>query len=113
MVGYTIEEAKELGYAAKAGLFPFSALGKARAAMATEGFAQVVTCEKTGQLLGAQVMGAEASALIGEMAVAIQNELTVESLCETIHAHPTLSEAWLEAGLIANGTPIHFPPSKR
>jgi len=56
------------------------------------------------------VVGHEASALISEMALAMSNELTIECVTETIHAHPTVAEAWLEAGLLAEDTPIHFPP---
>jgi dihydrolipoamide dehydrogenase len=80
--------------------------------METEGFAQVVIDQKTGQILGAGAIGAEASSLIAEMALAIANELTVDCLTDTIHAHPTLPEAWLEAGLLATGKPIHFPPKR-
>jgi dihydrolipoamide dehydrogenase len=86
------------------------ALGKAAASMETDGFAQVIIDQKTGQILGAQVVGHDAASLIAEMALAIANELTVDCLTETIHAHPTLPEAWLEAGLLAENTPIHFPP---
>jgi dihydrolipoamide dehydrogenase len=60
--------------------------------------------------LGAQVVGHEASSLIAEPTLAITNELTAESMTETIHAHPTLPEAWLEAALLSIDTPIHFPP---
>ena len=56
------------------------------------------------------MIGHEASNLIAEMTLAIQNELTLESVLETIHAHPTMAEAWHEAAAIANETPIHFPP---
>lgn len=109
-VGMTLEQAQKEGYDATAGSFPFSALGKAQAAMETEGFAQVISDKKTKQILGAVAIGHEASNLIGEMALAIQNELTLESVMETIHAHPTIAEAWHEAALIANETPINFPP---
>lgn len=109
-VGLTLEEAQKKGFNAVAGSFPFMALGKAQAAMETEGFAQIVTDKKTGQILGACVIGHEASNLIAEMALAIQNELTIDSVKETIHAHPTIAESWHEAALIANDTPIHFPP---
>ncbi len=111
-VGLTLEQAIEQGYQATIGAFPFQALGKSQATLETEGFAQVVTDKKTGQILGAQVVGHEASSLVAEMAVAVGNELTVESITETIHAHPTISEAWLEAVLVANDTPLHFPPKK-
>lgn len=112
-VGMTLEEAKEKGHAAAVGQFPFQALGKAQAAQETEGFAQVIIDRNTQAILGAQVVGHEASALIAEMAIAINNELTLECVTETIHAHPTVAEAWLEAALIAAETPIHFPPRKR
>lgn len=109
-VGLTLEQAQQQGFDATAGSYPFQALGKAQASMDTEGFAQVISEKKTGQILGAVVVGCEASNLIGEMALAIQNELTLESIVKTIHAHPTVAEAWIEAALIARGTPIHFPP---
>jgi len=109
-VGLTLEQALERGYPASVGAFPFQALGKSQATYQTEGFAQVVINRQTGQILGAQVVGHEASALIAEMTLAIANELTVESITETIHAHPTISEAWLEAVLVANETPLHLPP---
>jgi dihydrolipoamide dehydrogenase len=112
-VGLTLEQALEAGYQAALGAFPFQALGKSQAAIQTDGFAQIVIDKKTGQILGAQVVGSEASTLIAEMAVAIANELTVESITETIHAHPTVAEAWLEAALVANETPLHLPPKKK
>jgi len=109
-VGMTYEMAVQEGYDAAVGKFPFQALGKSAAAIETEGFAQVIVDRKTGQILGAQVVGHEASTLIAEMGLAIANELTVECIADTIHAHPTVAEAWLEAALLANDTPIHFPP---
>lgn len=111
-VGLTLDQAIQQGYQATLGAFPFQALGKSQATMETEGFAQVVTDKRTGQILGAQIVGHEASSLVAEMAVAIGNELTVESISETIHAHPTVAEAWLEAVLVANSTPLHLPPKK-
>lgn len=112
-VGLTLEQAQKAGFEAVAGSFPFMALGKAQASMDTEGFAQVISDKKTGQILGATVIGHEASNLIAEMALAIQNELTLESIIETIHAHPTIAEAWHEAALIARETPINFPPKAK
>ena len=112
-VGKTLEQAREAGYQATAGLFPLMALGKAQASGETEGFAQIVCDKATGQILGAQAIGHEASNLISEMALAIQNELTLESIIETIHPHPTLGECWHEAALIANDTPINFPPRRK
>ena len=109
-VGLTQEQALKAGWNAAVGMYPFQALGKAQASLETEGFAQIVSDRKTGQILGAQVISHDASNLIAEMALAIQNELTLESVMETIHAHPTMAESWLEAALVANETPIHFPP---
>lgn len=112
-VGRSLDQSKKEGFKAAIGQFPFMALGKSQAMNHTDGFAQVVIDEMTGQILGAQVVGYDASTLIAEMALAIQNELTIECIHETIHAHPTLAEGWLEASLIASGLPIHFPPKKK
>jgi dihydrolipoamide dehydrogenase len=112
-VGYSLEEAINKGFTATVGTFPFQALGKSQASRHTDGFAQIVIEKGTGQILGAQVVGHEASTLIAEMAIAIHNELTVDCITETIHAHPTLSESWAEAAFLARGTPLHFPPSKK
>lgn len=109
-VGLTLEQALEKGISATVGKFPFQALGKAVATLETEGFSQIVIDKKTGQILGAQVVGAQASVLIAEMALAIANELTLDCVMDTVHAHPTMAEAWLEAAFIANETPVHFPP---
>jgi len=109
-VGLTAEQALEEGYQISVGTYPFQALGKSIATNEVEGFAQIISDKKTGELLGAQVVGHEASVLIGEMALAINNELTLDCVIDTIHAHPTVPEAWLEAALLANDTPIHFPP---
>ena len=78
--------------------------------METDGFSQIISDQKTGQILGAVVIGHDAANLIGEMALAIQNELTLESVIGTIHAHPTIAESWLEAALLAASRPIHLPP---
>lgn len=112
-VGLSLDQALEQGYKASIGAFPFQALGKSQAALQTDGFAQIVIDRETGQVLGAQVVGHEASTLVAEMAVAIANELTVESITDTIHAHPTVAEAWMEAALVANETPLHWPPKAR
>lgn len=111
-VGLSPEKAKEKGYTISVGRFPFLALGKAQVAGHPEGFAQVVIDSKTGQILGGQVIGEEASTLIGEMGLAVANELTAECIIDTIHAHPTLSEVWHEAVLMAVGRPLHLPPKR-
>lgn len=112
-VGLTLEDALAKGFPAVIGAFPFQALGKSQAALQTEGFAQVVLDKRTGQVLGAQVVGHEAATLIAEMALVIANELTVECIAETIHAHPTIAEVWPEAVLVGMEMPLHLPPKKK
>jgi dihydrolipoamide dehydrogenase len=109
-VGLSSEEVTKRGYKAKVSTVPFQALGKSQATLHTDGFAQIVSDEKTGEILGAQAIGFEAATLIAQMTMAITNELTVESVAETIHAHPTISEAWGEAAFIAEGLPVNMPP---
>lgn len=112
--GLTLEEAKKRGItSAKLASYPFQALGKAQAAHQTEGFAQIVIDEKTGQVLGGQVIGHEAGILLSSIAYAIANELTVECITETIHAHPTLSEVWMEAAFLVQDMPLHYPPIRK
>lgn len=111
-VGLSLEEALAQGYRASVGAFPFQALGKSQASIATDGFAQIVIDKDTGQILGAQVVGHDAGTLVGEMGVAIANELTIDCLTETIHAHPTVAEVWMEAAMVANETPLHLPPKR-
>lgn len=112
-VGYTLEEAINKGYRATIGTFPFQALGKSQATFQTEGFAQVILDRETGQVLGAQVVGHEAATLVAEMGVVIANEMTLECVTNTIHAHPTIAEAWLEAALVAGEEPLHLPPKRK
>ena len=109
-VGLTQEQAESKGYTVSVGKFPFLALGKAVAANDAEGYALIIADKKTGQVLGAEVVGHDASVLIGEITLAIANELTLDCIIDTIHAHPTTAESWLEAALLANETPIHLPP---
>ena len=111
--GMTEAQAQTAGRAVKTGMFPFSALGKAMAAGETDGFVKWVADAATGQLLGAQAVGAHATELIAEAALAIRSELTAEELGRTIHAHPTLSEAWMEAAHMVHGACIHLPPKKK
>lgn len=112
-VGMSLEQALKKRYRATLGAFPFQALGKSQAALQTDGFAQIVVDKTTGQVLGAQVVGHEASSLIAEMAIVIANELTVECITETIHAHPTIAEAWMEAAFIGEDAPLHWPPKQK
>lgn len=109
-VGLSLEQAQQQGYKATVGSFPFQALGKSQASLQTDGFAQIILDKTTGQVLGAQVVGHEASTLIAEMTIVITNELTVECITETIHAHPTVAEAWMEAAFLGEDAPLHWPP---
>jgi dihydrolipoamide dehydrogenase len=108
-IGLTLEAAKKKGIKAKAYSYPFSALGRSLASRAPEGFAELVVEEDTGKIIGAQVVGHNACELIAIIGVALANEIPIECLADTIQAHPTFAEAWLEASLIACKTPLHFP----
>ena len=108
-VGLTLEKASEEGYKAKSVTFPFSALGKAKATQKEDGFVDIIYDEKYHQVLGGIAFGDGASVLIGEIALALKNELTLEAIAETIHAHPTMTEAWAEAAEMGLGHPIHLP----
>ena len=107
-VGLTEREAKEKGIAYKLGKFPFMASGKARAVGDVEGFVKVLIGEPNGEILGAHIVGPEATELIAELGLAITLEATYEEIEATIHAHPTLSEAVHEAVGAAFGHAIHI-----
>ncbi len=96
-VGLTEEEAVEQGHDVRVGRFPFAANGKSVAVGDTEGFVKIIGDAKFGEILGAHVIGHEATELIGELAVAKATELTVNDLHHSIHSHPTLSESIMEA----------------
>ncbi len=110
-VGLTEAEAKEHSPEARVERFPWSANGKAVAIAETEGFTKVIT-GKYGELLGAHIIGPDATNLISEFSLAMRGELTVEEISETIHPHPTLSEGLREAVLAVQGRPIHIPPKQ-
>lgn len=107
-VGLSLDAAKAQGFKAAAYRFPIEALGRGQASI-SEGFYQLVIEDDTGRILGAQAVGDHAGEAIAEVTVAIANELTVECLVETIHSHPTFSEGWAEASLLAHNQPLHFP----
>ncbi|HYB71434.1 MAG TPA: dihydrolipoyl dehydrogenase, partial [Candidatus Bathyarchaeia archaeon] len=90
------------------GKFPFTASGKAVALGETDGFVKVVADKTTGEILGVHIVGPEATEMIHEFAVGRTLEATLEEMIHTIHAHPTLSEASLEATLAALGHAIHI-----
>ncbi len=107
-VGLTEKKAKELGKEIKVGRFPYMANGKAIAAGETDGLIKVIFDAKTGELLGAHLVGAEVTEMIQGFVIAKQAELTEEDLIHTIFAHPTMSEMMHEAVLDAYGKAIHF-----
>ncbi len=107
-VGLTERKAKEKGYDLKIGKFPFMASGKAFAVGEREGFVKLIFDSKYGELLGGHIIGAEATELIAEVALARAMEATGHSLVKTVHAHPTLSESIMEAAAQAYGEAIHI-----
>jgi dihydrolipoamide dehydrogenase len=107
-IGITEEKAKEEGIEYKVGKFPFAASGKAVAVNHSEGFVKVIVGEKYGEILGAHIIGSDATELITEYGLAMNLEATVEEIHGTIHAHPTMSEALAEAAAAAHGEAIHI-----
>ena len=107
-VGFTEKAAKEAGYELKIGKFPFSASGKAKAAGAPDGFVKVIFDAKYGELLGAHFIGANVTEMIAEMVVARNLETTGHEILKSIHPHPTMSEAIMEATAAAYGEVIHM-----
>ena len=106
--GLTEKAAKEKKLDYKVGKFPFTASGKAVASAESEGFVKVISDAKTGEILGAHIIGSEATELIAEYGLAVELEATIEEIHQTIHAHPTLSEAVMEAAAATTGEAIHI-----
>ena len=107
-VGLTEEAAKAQGYLVKVGKFPFAALGRAVAIMETEGFVKVVTDTKSGRILGIHIVGPSATDLISEAVLALETVATAEDMALSIHPHPTLGEALMEAAAASLGHAIHI-----
>ncbi len=107
-VGYTEKKAKEAGYQIKVGKFPFSASGKAKAAGAADGFIKLIFDAKYGEVLGAHMIGANVTEMIAEIVAIRKLETTGHELIKTIHPHPTMSEAIMEAAAAAYGEVIHL-----
>ena len=107
-VGMTEKAAKEAGIELKIGKFPFSASGKASAAGAKDGFVKLLFDAKYGELLGAHMIGANVTEMIAEIVAIRKLETTGEELIKTIHPHPTMSEAVMEAAAAAYGEVIHL-----
>ncbi|NHX37031.1 MULTISPECIES: dihydrolipoyl dehydrogenase [Halolamina] len=106
-VGMTEAEAEEAGFEPKIGQFPFRASGRALSTGESEGFVRIVAEQEAGFVLGAQIVGPEASELIAELGLAIEMGATLEDVASTVHTHPTLAEAVMEAAENANGEAIH------
>lgn len=107
-VGLTEEKAKEQKLNYKVGKFPFQASGKAVASDHPDGFVKLIVDAEYGEILGAHIIGHDATELIQEYVLAMQMELTVDDVHHTIHAHPTLSEALMEAAGVTMGGAIHI-----
>jgi dihydrolipoamide dehydrogenase len=107
-VGYTEKKAKEAGYQIKVGKFPFTASGKAKAAGAADGFIKLIFDAKYGELLGAHMIGANVTEMIAETVAIRKLETTGHELIKTVHPHPTMSEAIMEAAAAAYGEVIHL-----
>jgi dihydrolipoamide dehydrogenase len=106
-IGLTEDQCKEKKLDYVAGKFPFSANGRARGTGETDGFVKILRDKRYGEILGAHIVGAHASEMIHELAVARENEYTVEEVDLAIHAHPTMSEAVAEAALDSLGRVLH------
>lgn len=107
-VGLTERDLKKAGIEYNIGRFPFTAAGKAVAAAAAEGFVKVLTGKKHGEILGAHIIGHDATELLPEYVLAMNAELTSDEIHDAIHAHPTLSEALGEAAAASFGEAIHI-----
>jgi dihydrolipoamide dehydrogenase len=107
-VGYTEKAAKEAGYELKVGKFPFSASGKAKAAGAADGFVKLIFDAKYGELLGAHMIGANVTEMIAEIVTARKLETTGHEIIKSVHPHPTMSEAVMEAAAAAYDEVIHL-----
>lgn len=105
--GLTEEEATAEGYEVKVGRFPYAANGKALGLRETDGFVKTVSDADSGDILGVHIVGAHASMLIHEAAVAIRSGATVTDIAHTVHAHPTLSEMIMESAEAVDGKAIH------
>ncbi|CAO3373068.1 dihydrolipoyl dehydrogenase [Azospirillum argentinense] len=107
-VGKTEEELKAAGTAYKAGKFPFTANGRARASGTTDGFVKILADARTDKVLGVHMVGPNVSEMVGELAVAMEFSASAEDIARTCHAHPTLSEVTKEAALAVDGRALHI-----
>ena len=107
-VGKGEEDLKAAGVAYKAGKFPFTANGRARAINATEGFVKILADARTDKVLGVHMIGPNVSEMVAELALAMEFGASSEDIARTCHAHPTLSEVTKEAALAVDGRPLHM-----
>ncbi len=107
-VGYTEQGAKDAGYDVLVGKFPFMASGKAKAAGAPEGFVKIIYDKKYGECLGAHMIGSNVTEMIAEIVAARKLETTGHEILKSVHPHPTMSEAVMEATAVAYGEVIHL-----
>ena len=107
-VGRTEEQLKAEGVQFKAGKFPFTANGRARAMGDTDGFVKILADARTDRLLGAHIIGPDAGTLIAELAIAMEFGASAEDVARTCHAHPSLNEAVKEAALAVDGRALHI-----
>jgi len=107
-VGYTEKAALEAGFDIKTGKFPFTASGKASASGARDGFVKLIFTAKHGELIGAHLIGSNVTEMIGELVAGRKMEITGHELIKTVHPHPTMSEAIMEAAAAAFGEVIHL-----
>jgi dihydrolipoamide dehydrogenase len=107
-IGLTEKKARESGKPIKIGKFPFSASGRALAAGESDGFVKLIFEQKTGELLGAHMIGEHVTEMLAELVLAQKLEATEETILELMHPHPTLSEAIMEAAGVADGKAIHL-----
>ena len=112
VVGMAEHEATKAGHAVRVGKFAVRALGKAQAERALEGEVKVIADAGDDAILGVHIIGAHAADIVHEAAVAMQHNVTASDLARTMHAHPTLSEAVMEAAFDVHGEAIHAPPKR-
>ena len=106
--GYTEAQAKEAGYELNIGQFPFQVNGKALGLGERDGFIKIIADKKYGEILGAHMVGPDVTELLPELTLAHNAELTAEEIARNVHAHPTLSEALMEAAHAVEGEAIHM-----
>ena len=107
-VGFTEKKALSLGYELNIGRFPFNASGRASAAANTDGLVKIISDKKTEEVLGVHIVGMSATEIISESTLALNYEMSVSDIFQTIHAHPTISEAIMEAAADTCGEALNI-----